>query len=457
MRITVKIVILVILLSGVFVLFYESFYSSTKIAKNTGWTPEGLSQIVNSSNSFGLKLFKLIQQSNPNNNIMISPYGVFSTLLLLYNGAGGKTYEELKNVLNLNEPNYINPNFGELYNILMNTGGNYELKIANGLFLNKDYEFKPTFINTAKDYFLAETENIDVTNRVKSAETINNFISQNTNGLINNVISPSDINESTVLVMANAIYFYGKWATKFNKEDTKPRDFYISPKDVKKVQTMVAYDVPLKYGIFGDIEVVEIPYKGNNTAMVVITPYNLYYDLYHLIGNPCIRLKEENLYNLSNIISNLTLDNSGENLCDLSNIISNLTLDNLYYYLNNLYETVADKLYMPKFSFEGKYDLIPYLKSLGINTIFNPGSSNLSNIVYSKSPDENLYVSLFKQFTYIENNEEGTKAAAATVIGAVTVALRELVIKIDRPFIFMIIDLRTKEILFIGQVVNPSS
>jgi serpin B len=456
MRLYIKITLVALLGIVLIFLFYEFSNTSTKVAKNAGWTPEGLSHVVNSSNNLGLKLFKVIQQSNPNSNIMISPYGVFSNLLLLYNGAGGETYEELKNILNLSEPNYVNPNFGELYNILMNTGGNYELKIANGLFLNKNYEFKPTFINTAKDYFLVETENIDVTNRVKSAETINNFISQNTNGLIKNVISPYDINESTVLVIANAIYFYGKWATQFKKEDTRPEKFYISPKDVIEVQTMVAYDVPLKYGIFGNIEVVEIPYKGNNTAMVVIIPYNPYYDLYRLVDNPCIGLKGENPYNLSNIILNLTLDNSGENLCDLSNIISNLTLDNLHYYLNNLNEIVVDKLYMPKFSFEGKYDLIPYLKSLGINTIFNPGSSNLSNIVYSKSPDENLYVSLFKQFTYIENNEEGTKAAAATIIGAQIVSSRP-VIKIDRPFIFMIIDLRTKEILFIGQVVNPSS
>jgi serpin B len=456
MRLYTKIALVALLGIVLIFLFYEFSNTSTKIAKNTGWTSEGLSHVVNSSNNLGLKLFKVIQQDNPNSNIMISPYGVFSNLLLLYNGAGGETYEELKNILNLSEPNYDNPNFGELYNILMNTGGNYELKIANGLFLNKNYEFKPTFINTAKDYFLVETENIDVNNRVKSAETINNFILQNTNGLIKNVISPSDINENTVLIITNAIYFYGKWAKQFKKEDTRPEKFYISPKDVIEVQTMVAYDVPLRYGIFGDIEVVEIPYKGNNTAMVVIIPYNPYYDLYHLVDNPCIRLKGENLYNLSDIISNLTLDNSGENLCDLSNIISNLTLDNLYYYLNNLNEIVVDKLYMPKFSFEGKYDLIPYLKSLGINTIFNPGSSNLSNIVYSKSPDENLYVSLFKQFTYIENNEEGTKAAAATVTVARTVSLGP-VIKINRPFIFMIIDLRTKEILFIGQVVNPSS
>ena len=456
MRLYTKIILVALLGIVLIFLFYEFPNTSVKVAKNAGWTPEGLSHVVNSSNSFGLKLFKVIQQSTPNSNIMMSPYGVFSNLLLLYNGAGRETYEELKNILNLGEPNYVNPNFGELYNILMNTGGNYELKIANGLFLNKNYEFKPAFINTAKDYFLVETENIDVNNRVKSAETINNFISQNTNGLIKNVISPSDINESTVLVIANAIYFHGKWAKQFKKEDTRPEKFYISPKDVIEVQTMVAYDVPLKYGIFGDIEVVEIPYKGNNIAMVVIIPYNPYYDLYRRVSNPCIGLKGENPYNLSNIILNFTLDNSGENLCNLSNIISSLTLDNLYYYLNNLNEIVVDKLYMPKFSFEGKYDLIPYLKSLGINTIFNPGSSNLSNIVYSKSHDENLYVSLFKQFTYIENNEEGTKAAAATIIGAQMVSSRP-VIKIDRPFIFMIIDLRTKEILFIGQVVNPLS
>jgi serpin B len=171
--------------------------------------------------------------------------------------------------------------------------------------------------------------------------------------------------------------------------------------------------------------------------MVVILPYNPY-----AIYNPCAGSK-------------------GENLCNLSNILSNLTLDNLYYYLNNLNETVADELYMPKFSFNDEYNLIPYLESLGINTIFNPGSSNLSNIVYSKDSDENLYVSLFKQFTYIENNEEGTKAAAATVTevqcGAALNPMSSIIIKINRPFIFMIIDLRTKEILFIGQVINPSS
>jgi len=103
----------------------------------------------------------------------------------------------------------------------MNTNGNYELYIANGLFLNKNYEFKSSFINIANNYFLAETKNIDVTNSFGSSEMINNFISQNTNGLINNIISSSDINENTVLVIVNAIYFYGKWATKFNKGDTK--------------------------------------------------------------------------------------------------------------------------------------------------------------------------------------------------------------------------------------------
>jgi len=442
MRISIKIVILVLLLSGVFALFYR-FFLSTKIADNAGWTPEGLSQIVNSSNNLGLELFKIIQQNNQNNNIIISPYGVFSNLLLLYNGAGGETYEELKNVLNLSEPSYDDPNFGELYDILMNTGGNYELHIANGLFLNKNYEFKSSFINVANNYFLAETKNIDVTDSFGSAEMINNFISQNTNGLINNIISPSDIDENTLLVIVNAIYFYGKWATQFNKEDTKPRNFYISPTDVIEVPTMVANDVSLEDGVFGNIRVIEIPYKGNDIAMVVILPYNPYYDLYGYAGNPCDGLE-------------------GQNLCNLSDILSNLTLNNLYYYLNNLNETVADELYMPKFSFSDEYDLIPYLESLGINTIFNPGSSNLSNMIYSKGSNENLYVSLFKQAAYIENNEEGTKAAAATItevgIGAaLNIIPRQSIIKINRPFIFMVIDLRTKEILFIGQVVNPQS
>ena len=443
MRIPIKIVILAILLSGVFALFYRFFYLSTKMADNTGWTPEGLSQIVNSSNNLGLKLFKLIQQNNPNNNIMISPYGVFSNLLLLYNGAGGETYEELKNVLNLSEPNYTNPNFGELYDILMNTSGNYELNIANGLFLNKNYKFKSSFINVANNYFLAETKNIDVTDSFGSAEMINNFISQNTNGLINNIISPSDINENTSLVIVNAIYFYGKWATQFNKGDTKPRNFYISPTNVIKVPTMVANGVSLKDGVFGNIWVIEIPYKGNNIAMVVILPYNPYYDLYGYVANPC--------------------DGSeGQNLCNLSDILSNLTLNNLYYYLNNLNGTVANKLYMPKFNFNDEYNLIPYLESLGINTIFNPGSSNLSNMINSRGSNKNLYVSLFKQAAYIQNNEEGTKAAAATItevgIGAaLNIMPPQIIIKINRPFIFMIIDLRTKEILFIGQVVNPLS
>jgi serpin B len=443
MRVSIKIVILVLLLSGAFALFYKFFYLSTKMADNTGWTPEGLSQVVNSSNNLGLELFKLIQQNNLNNNIIISPYGVFSNLLLLYNGAGGETYEELKNVLNLSEPNYVDPNFGELYDILMNTGGNYELSIANGLFLNKNYEFKSSFINVANNYFLAETKKIDVTNSFGSAEMINNFISQNTNGLINNIVSPSDIDENTLLVIVNAIYFYGKWATQFNKGDTKPRNFYISPTNVIKVPTMVANDVSLEDGVFGNIWVIEIPYKGNDMAMVVILPYNPYYDLYGTVDNPCDGLE-------------------GQNLCNLSDILSNLTLNNLYYYLNNLNGTVANELYMPKFSFSDEYNLIPYLESLGINTIFNPGSSNLSNMINSKGSNENLYVSLFKQAAYIENNEEGTKAAAATITevgirAARNIIPRQTIIKINRPFIFMIIDLRTKEILFIGQVVDPQS
>ena len=382
-------------------------------ADDTGSTQEGIQQVVSANNQFAFDLYTELDQSiDKNENIFFSPYSVFSAMAITYEGAGGKTAEEMKSVLHLPEPNVLRPNFAAIYNDINRNTKSYELRTGNALWVQYDYPLFEDYVDRVERYYGGKAANLDFLSETEnSRQTINRFIEEQTDGKIKELISPDLLGSSTRLVITNAIYFNGKWKWRFKKSSTSEQDFRVSPSKIVKVQMM--YMKPDKatfnYADLGDLQILELPYKGEKISMLILLPTG-----------------------------------------DLESI-GPLTTEKLERWKGQMRETKLDGIYIPKFEFTTKYTLNEYLKSLGLSTAFSKGA-DFSGMTIS----EDLWIGFVIHQGYIKVDEEGTEAAAATSIGVVGVFAPRKVFIADHPFIFIIQERDTGNILFMGRVVDPS-
>ena len=251
----------------------------------------------------------------------------------------------------------------------------------------------------------------------KSRQTINTFIEEQTNEKIKDIIPPGSLDANTRLVLTNAIYFKGTWELEFDKRDTKEEDFKIKPDNVIKVQMMQMNPKKARfnYADIGEAQLLELPYKGKDLSMLIILPSESLF----LIG-------------------------------------PSLSIEKLNEWKSQMQETTLDSIYLPKFEFDTKYFMTDTLKDLGMPTAFNPGVANFSGM----SEEEKLYISSVIHQAYVKVDEQGTEAAAATAIsvGATSTSITpsKIIFRADHPFIFIIQQKETGNILFIGRVINPT-
>jgi serpin B len=252
--------------------------------------------------------------------------------------------------------------------------------------------------------FVKETE--------KSRQTINSFIEEQTNKKIKNLFPPGSLEPVTRLVLTNAIYFKGTWEWEFDKSNTREQDFKITPTNVVKVPMM--YMRPDKarfnYADTGDLQILELPYKGEKISMLILLP-------------------TENL-----------------------DSIEPLTIDKLSEYKNQMQETKLGAIYLPKFEFDTKYTLNENLKALGMPIAFDAKNADFSGM----TTVEQLFISQVIHQAYVKVDEKGTEAAAATGVVMVPTAMPRNVFRADHPFIFIIQQKDTGNILFLGRVVDPT-
>jgi len=218
----------------------------------------------------------------------------------------------------------------------------------------------------------------------------------------------------TRLVLTNAIYFKGTWEWEFDKSDTREQDFKITPTNVVKVPMM--YMKPdrarFNYADTGDLQILELPYKGEKISMLILLP-------------------TENL-----------------------DSIEPLTIEKLSEYKNQMQETELDAIYLPKFEFNTKYTLNENLKALGMPTAFDDKNADFSGMTKA----EKIWIGFVIHQAYVKVDEKGTEAAAATGVGMMGSAMprsRDIFIA-DHPFIFIIQQKDTGNILFLGRVVDPT-
>ncbi len=388
-------------------------------ADDTGWSQKGVDAVVNANNKFAFELYEKLAESETG-NIFLSPYSISTALAITYEGARGQTAAEMQNVLHFPDSDIMRPNFARIYNEL-NSKGNYELHTANALWAQENFHFLDEYFNITKRYYAGKVTNLDFSEREKSVQIINSFIEEQTNNKIKNLIQPSNIDPVlTKLIITNAIYFKGRWVYEFDKSKTREMDFK-TPEGIKKVQMMfMEPEESFNYTETDKMQILELPYKGNKISMLIILPKQGWF--FNETG-----YKEYN-YTLNDI------EFTQEKLKTLK-----------------MKETKLDEIYLPKFKFETRYELNDYLKDLGMPTAFTY-DADFSGMTGKKD----LYIDFVIHKAYIDVNEEGTEAAAATAVGMFATAMTPTkVFKADHPFLFIIQEKKTGNILFLGRVVNP--
>ncbi len=372
-------------------------------------------RLISANNSFAFDLTAEVAKDQTNTNIFISPFSVSSVLQMVENGAAGQTKEEMQKVLHDSgfTSTTLNESFKEV-NQRLASRKNVTLNLANGIWFKQGFHLKPAFVAENKNFFQAELAAVNFDNP-SSAQTINNWADKQTQGKIKDIVQyPFD--PLTRVILANVIYFKGKWNTPFDKNQAKPRDFHLPSGKVKSAPMMVQ-SREFDYQEKPDFQAVRLFYQGG-FQMGVFLPAK---------------------------------KSSPQKLIESFKTSGNWQ-DNIQPGFNSRQGT----LMLPKFRMEYAVRLNEPLETLGMKRAFS------INAEFSAMAVEPLNISEVKQKSFVEVNEEGTEAAAVTGI-SVSLMLAEIEppkpfeMVVDRPFLFVISDSATGSILFIGIVNDPTT
>lgn len=371
-------------------------------------------KLVTTSNRFAFHFFReVVQQGNPDSNVFISPLSAAMALGMTYNGTRGETQTAMAHTLGLENltTQEANESFRSLIDLLRGLDPKVDFRLANSIWYKLGFVPRSEFLDVNQRYFDAEVSGLDFTGS-KAVSTINGWVDANTNGKIPTIIDRID--DSIVMLLINAIYFKGTWVYQFDKDRTKDEPFTLRTGARRNVSMMHHEGAAqVKYYRGQDFQVVDLPYGADAYSMTVLLP--------------------DAGRDVDSVIARLTPDGWGA-------IVDGLTRDSVI---------VA----MPKFRLEWESMLNGVLTALGMGIAFKPFEADLSGI--AGNPGD-LYISYVKQKTFVEVNEEGTEAAAATVVGVgITCACGPLEFRVDRPFVFLIRERFSGTILFVGKIMNP--
>jgi len=370
--------------------------------------------LVEADNLFGIKLFKeVLQAEEPETNVMISPLSVSLALAMTYNGADGDTKAAMEETLGLAglTTDQINKNYKFLIDALSSVDPKVLMSIANSIWYKHTFPVEQDFIDVNQNYYYAEVLPLDFGDP-GAVNIINNWIANKTNDLITEVLDfiPPD----AVMYLINAIYFKGIWKFEFDEAETEEEPFYLSDETTKDVPMMVQEE-SFNYLSNDWVQAVEMPYGQGNYSMIVLLPQ------------------------------------TGKTLDEVIDALSNETWNN---WLGDFHKEEKVVIHLPRFKFEYENLLKEELISMGMGIAFDPGYADFSKI----NPNRQLCISRVIHKSFIEVNEEGTEAAAVTVVEIIeTSAGGETFISfhVNQPFLFAIREKYTNTIIFIGRVMEP--
>lgn len=399
----------------IFLVFYISGLTFCELLEDKQEVhQQSVSKIIN---DFGCLLFPQLQPaSGSHENVIYSPLSIMLAISMVYLGASNTTASEIRNTLFRNQSTGGNAFHEQWRSLFAAIGINNKqqnvdiLSLANGLWFDKKFEqLQMRYQRELKEYYDAHIHTVDFSKQ-ESITGINDWVSLETKGKIQSIMKEDDVNEDTVLILVNVLFFKSLWKETFLKEDTYNSEFFIkatSAVDVKMMRKKSLYDFYEDH-VLG-LQVIKLPYVNGAFAMFIALPQD-----------------------------------------SLSQIQKSLTSKQLEMWERSLYRTTVD-VHLPKFTVTASYKLEQVMKELGISEIFDIQRANLSGI----SQSTQLHISSFFHKSFIEVDEEGTEAAA---VSAMHLAKRSIdpTFKADHPFIFWIKHIRTETIFFLGQVAVPN-
>ncbi|XP_026083771.1 leukocyte elastase inhibitor-like isoform X1 [Carassius auratus] len=423
---------------------------------------------------FSLNLFKKISEGNASGNVFYSPISISSALAMVSLGAKGNTAAQMFKVLGFTNPpkpdgatpashqqaqkpqmvcgvkgqhgpsmtqqtqkceipaelkkspaqqtsgqkteDQIHSSFNKLMSELKKPGAPYVLSLANRLYGEQSYQFVEKFLNDAKKYYEAGLEEVDFKKKSEAVRVdINKWVEKNTQEKIKDLLPQGSIDSLTKLVLVNAIYFKGNWEKKFPKEATSDGQFRLNKAQTKPVKMMnQKAEFPLGFIPELNSQVLELPYVGKDLSMLIILP------------------------------SEIQDETTG-----LQKLEKALTYEKLMEWTRpDVMRRQEVQVSLPRFKMEESYDMKSLLTSMGMEDVFDEQKVNLSGM----SPNNDLVVSKVVHKAFVEVNEEGTEAAAATGVVMMTRCMRiPQFFNADHPFLFFIRHNPTKSILFYGR------
>jgi serpin B len=372
-----------------------------------------LAELAAGNSAFATDLYQALRRQT-SGNLFYSPYSISSALAMTYAGARGETERQMAATLHYTLPQArLHPAFNALDASLTSQGkeDTFQLHIANALWGQKGFAFLPAFLDTLAENYGAGLRAVDFVNAVVAArQTINAWVSEQTQDKIKDLIKPGALDSSVRLVLTNAIYFKGKWAAPFEKSSTHDGPFTLPDGGTVSVP-MMNQTSSFKYAEGEGYQAIELPYRDSDAAMLIVLPQTGRFD-------------------------DIEAAFSSELVAGITGQLAPRSV----------------RLTMPKFTYESEFQLADVLAQMGMPAAFDDADFT------GMTGQRDLFISQVVHKAFVAVDEEGTEAAAATAVIMRAAAILEGVeMKVDRPFLFLIRDTRTGSILFVGRVLNPKS
>ncbi|MEA3444199.1 MAG: serpin family protein [Bacteroidota bacterium] len=400
---------LFILIAGLIVFAQCTEKDEPKPVTNIDINPKSLA-VIEADNAFGLKMFQEINGlPDSDTNLFVSPTSVGLALAMAYNGARNETKEAFEECMQLSgfTTQEINEVYQNLMQGLIGADPDVTFTVANSIWYEQSFDVFPDFLNTNIQYYNAEVSPLDFSDPA-SVDVINNWVATNTNDRITEIID--NISPTQLMFLINAIYFKGTWQYEFDPANTTDMAFYRTPTNPVDVPTM-HMEADLETLSTGMFRAVKLPYGNGSYSMIIMLP-----------------------------TAPTTVDE----------LIASLTIENWTEWQSSFSVTEDMELFLPKFKFEYNIDLMPILDEMGLGNAFTPNAdfTGISNL-------RPLYIGKVKHKTFVDVNEEGTEAAAVTLVGFTYTSVNPNLLAINKPFVFSICEETTGAIVFIGKVVMP--
>ncbi len=367
-----------------------------------------LKALIQAINAFTLDLYSVLKEEQ--GNLFLSPFNIATALAMLQAGARGETEKQISQVLHSKlSQSQLHKAFADLVIKLkaQEQEAGYQLQAANAVWGSAAEEF----LALLKDHYKIELPEVDFSDSAAAARTINAWIAEHTGGKITDLVKENMLAELVGILLTSCIYFKANWHRQFPKDRTRDSSFTLLNGEQVTVPTM-RNKGHYKYTKTGSFKALELPYTGENLSMIILLP----------------------------------LDPKG-----LPALEENLTKENLEKWLSRLSKHKLDAVALPRFKITTRVDLGNVLQSMGMTHAFSAGQADLSGITGRRGP----YITQAIHQAYVDVNEEGTEAAAATVIAVLLNG--NPTFYASHPFLFLIRDTHTGCILFLGRLMNPKS